>query len=1039
MTLEMTGDGEVVTSYALGSELAIEAVGTAGTGTSALMVTVQPSDPSTRYRIEEVPDVSDTWNLKVNGDMGIDLAMTIAPVDLTYTGNWAFTIVDSEVTPAASVDFPSQNELLHAIVGHIGQSLDQVLTGELVQLFETVPIPLADAASSSDGGAEEDPFDTDTFDEPGTFWFDKLLMSFRNIFQNDIDVNNDQLVFHGTGLHYTVGDMLMGSHTLRQELGYTGEGVRIGVISDGADSLASVTDTFFYEITPGKVERNTSISARLGDEGTAMMEIIHDIAPNAQLYFAGVSDTAEYVAALDWFASKNVDIIVDDLADNDEPWFDLRDEVGPILERSREIAAAQDVLFVTAAGNSATQFYQSSANLFEVTPGTSDELGLPPGFYHTFAPAAGSSSPVLFNEVHLPGHSGGSAKIPAADIYLQWTDDFASPSHQFNLVVTRLEPNASGDFVPVASDFIHSDASGAPRRFYSFENLSEHPSILRIAVKMEDAVDATSGAGTEFAIWLTDKDLGFISAGGSLFHKVAAPEYLSVAAVHIDEPAFPAKYSSRGPFYQFVNSTGALEEIPFALDVSAPARVSISGAGGFGKEATSGGEKGIIFDGTSAAAPHVAGVAALLKQMFPDATWQQLQDALSHSARDLTPPPIAVDDVIVADPVLATFIDVLGNDIDVGSHVHDYAVEPLRFPLEIVSVESTPGTKGTLEWTSTGITYLPSSDTVYDEFRYTVEDHNGHHSVGLVTLFFPWFHSIVPQGDSAVVSPGGETTIDVLANDLLLHGAVAEDVTVEPTSLTSALGGVISFGPHPGELRYTPPAGVVDQADFFTYQVSNLATGETVTASVDIEITNHPWTHLVDDVAAIAPLGHAVVIDVLANDVLGAQLELTSVVVDDSGPRLFPDVEPSFAIQADAVSSIDPSARNDADPKRYVEIRAAESLTAPGQYRIDYEAIDPTRPGQVFQGRIELIVDSTLGALPRAHAILLTDLNPVLIQPLHGPNGDHAVPPGSSIAVVTPNGLSVLASQLTNEGQEVTFHPADWMWTLRTSAQEARS
>ncbi|MGE0756306.1 MAG: hypothetical protein AB7O38_04775, partial [Pirellulaceae bacterium] len=168
MTLEMTGDGEVVTSYALGSELAIEAVGTAGTGTSALMVTVQPSDPSTRYRIEEVPDVSDTWNLKVNGDMGIDLAMTIAPVDLTYTGNWAFTIVDSEVTPAASVDFPSQNELLHAIVGHNGQSLDQVLTGELVQLFETVPIPLADAASSSYGGAEEDPFDTDTIYEPGT-------------------------------------------------------------------------------------------------------------------------------------------------------------------------------------------------------------------------------------------------------------------------------------------------------------------------------------------------------------------------------------------------------------------------------------------------------------------------------------------------------------------------------------------------------------------------------------------------------------------------------------------------------------------------------------------------------------------------------------------------------------------------------------------------------------------------------------------------------------------------------------------------------
>ncbi len=116
------------------------------------------------------------------------------------------------------------------------------------------------------------------------------------IFDNDVDATGGALVLPGSGLRYTIGDQLMGTDVLRA-LGYRGQGIRIGVMSDGADSFESVINTELpqlSELTPGKVFRNEELRTRKGDEGTAMMEIIHDIAPDAELYFFGVG-AGQYV------------------------------------------------------------------------------------------------------------------------------------------------------------------------------------------------------------------------------------------------------------------------------------------------------------------------------------------------------------------------------------------------------------------------------------------------------------------------------------------------------------------------------------------------------------------------------------------------------------------------------------------------------------------------------------------------------------------------------------------------------------------------
>ena len=82
------------------------------------------------------------------------------------------------------------------------------------------------------------------------------------------------------------GDLTHGASQARAFYAVTGAGVKVGVISDGVDSLATLQasgDLPAVEVLPGQ--------AGSGDEGSAMLEIVHDLAPGAQLAFDPVSET----------------------------------------------------------------------------------------------------------------------------------------------------------------------------------------------------------------------------------------------------------------------------------------------------------------------------------------------------------------------------------------------------------------------------------------------------------------------------------------------------------------------------------------------------------------------------------------------------------------------------------------------------------------------------------------------------------------------------------------------------------------------------
>jgi hypothetical protein len=115
----------------------------------------------------------------------------------------------------------------------------------------------------------------------------------------------------------TQGDASQFSNIVRTSFGLDGSGVTIGIISDSFDRLGgAATDIMSGDLPVGTVadlivQEGNSVAFPT-DEGRAMMQIIHDIAPGATLLFhAGGDDDQDMAAAIRTLRDHGADIIVD--------------------------------------------------------------------------------------------------------------------------------------------------------------------------------------------------------------------------------------------------------------------------------------------------------------------------------------------------------------------------------------------------------------------------------------------------------------------------------------------------------------------------------------------------------------------------------------------------------------------------------------------------------------------------------------------------------------------------------------------------------
>ncbi len=169
------------------------------------------------------------------------------------------------------------------------------------------------------------------------------------------------------GLVTTQGDRSMRTDEVRDNLGVDGRGVRVGILSDSFECLqgplfegnpfTTVTqDITNDDLPPDVVILSDSTSEDCTDEGRAILQLVHDVAPGAAGAFHtasnGQADFAKGILELAYQAGS--DVIVDDVIYFAEPMF-----ADGIIAQAADTVKSWGIPYFSAAGNNARDSYES--------------------------------------------------------------------------------------------------------------------------------------------------------------------------------------------------------------------------------------------------------------------------------------------------------------------------------------------------------------------------------------------------------------------------------------------------------------------------------------------------------------------------------------------------------------------------------------------------------------------------------------------------------------------------------------------------------
>lgn len=438
--------------------------------------------------------------------------------------------------------------------------------------------------------------------------------------------------------------------------GVNGSGVTVGILSDSfnqasvdeegnpiatkaTDDVKSADLPGFGnecgQTTPVAVLKKEANASEASDEGRAMAQIVHDLAPGANLEFAsafnGETAFAENIRLL---SLAGAGVIADDVFYYEEPFF----QDGPVAVAVGK-AVEDGATYFSAAGNDNLIDEEGHDIGSWETPEYRDAQSCPPAVQ--VVSAENASHCLDFNPGAAVDRTFGIKVEAGATLALdlQWDE----PWNGVNTDLDAFLLDANGNRVEGAeSREDNVGVSQMPVEVLEWANESGSTKTVQLVV------NRVSGGTPRVKFALLENGGGVSSTeyprssgedvvGPTVFGHSGSASAISVAAVPFNDSSEPESYSSRGPvLHSFGPVEGTSPAAPLGPSEEVVSKPDLA--------ATDCGRTTFFaflfsgfwhFCGTSAAAPHAAAVAALMLDAEPAATPEEVRAALTASAAEV--------------------------------------------------------------------------------------------------------------------------------------------------------------------------------------------------------------------------------------------------------------------------------------------------------------------------------------------------------------------------------------------------------------------
>ena len=472
------------------------------------------------------------------------------------------------------------------------------------------------------------------------------------------------------GLVTSQGDSAMRADIARSTFGVSGAGVQVGVLSDSFDCRgAAAGDVVSGDLSAVQVIQEDPGCGSGTDEGRAMLQIVHDVAPGAALAFAtadgGQANFANNILAL---RANGARVIVDDIGYFAEPMFQ-----DGIIAQAVDTVVGQGAAYFSAAGNDARQSYESGFRAGTVF--TDGQFLAQPDFFGGTAHNFASSGPAdHFQRITIP-HNSSLAHHPPVGLPERIGRASGAPASPNDVDVYLFDATAT----QVVGGATFDNVNGDPVEILEFTNFGPTADFNLMIVNFGGPLPGfikyiRLGGGN-----VTVQE--FNTASGTVFgHPNANGAQAVGAAPWFSTPAFGVippllePFSSAGGTPILFDTAGNRLASPVIRQK--PEIVAPDGANTtfFGDDSPPDADSFPNFFGTSAAAPHAAAVAALVLEKQPAITPTGIYSTLASTAIDMGPPGFDFDSgfgLIQADAALQLLA---GPHVSLGLTLDKHAI-----------------------------------------------------------------------------------------------------------------------------------------------------------------------------------------------------------------------------------------------------------------------------------------------------------------------------------------------------------------------------